>query len=88
MVAADSRSIFYLVMIFFAAAYFITEYLLNLCMENASLQNIRQFFNTHKWVLISYFIAVLCRVPLPFTASAAGISGRILLPADSRNTSF
>ena len=64
MVAADSRSIFYLVMIFFAAAYFITEYLLNLCMENASLQNIRQFFNTHKWVLILIFIAVLCRVPL------------------------
>lgn len=64
MVAADSRSIFYLAMIFFAAAYFITEYLLNLCMENASLQNIRQFFNTHKWVLILIFIAVLCRVPL------------------------
>lgn len=33
-------------------------------MENASLQNIRQFFNTHKWVLILIFIAVLCRVPL------------------------
>ena len=64
MVAADSRSIFYLAMIFFAAAYFITEYLLNLCMENASLQNIRQFFNTHKWVLILIFIAVSCRVPL------------------------
>ena len=64
MVAADGRSIFYLAMIFFAAAYFITEYLLNLCMENASLQNIRQFFNTHKWVLIFIFIAVLCRVPL------------------------
>ena len=78
MVAADSRSIFYLAMIFFAAAYFITEYLLNLCMENASLQNIRQFFNTHKWVLILILLQfyAVCRC---FHSFRAGIRENIII---------
>ncbi len=63
-VAASSDSVFYLAMIFFAAAYLIAESLFYWCVKNVSRQNTRRFFSQHKYMFILLLIAVLCRIPL------------------------